>query len=357
MTARGTKSRHKRRALEVPKLDDSALVKWEDTHSNTLALNITEARLTFCKKATDAEVMLFLRTAANLHANPFLNEIFLIKYSDTDPAAIVTGLPFFLGRAANNPRYQGYDSGLLDLEGKPINRIAAAQDGAKNVGGAWCEVTMEGFVKPVRVEVTMQEYRKAKQGGGWQALWRTHPVTMIENVALRQAHRRACPNECVGYGEEEVAAGNIPAEVVDAEARELPEEPAEVVDAEEVKPEAAAEKVKPEPPPSEQAKVNAAGEAAGEAAHIALLEQLKDEMKRCFPQDGHAAERWLKHHFGSGTSRIGQLSASQAADAIGLLSEIKNGGLKGWKRPLGKGEKEPSEGPKTNGKLFDEAEK
>jgi len=343
-----TNNRHKRRELQVEKLDDRALVEWRDMEGSELALTVVTARQLFCPKATDSEVLAFLNQAAHMRANPYLKEIHLVKYADNAPAQPVVGIGYILSRASRDPRYEGKRAGLLNRQGVEVPVVGTA---AADVGGAWCEVYVRGFKYPVRVEVDIDEYDKH------QALWKTYRKSMILKVAKAQAHREAFPGQFPAYIPEEVGDGTQSSEdlepIVEAEGREIHEAEQEAA-AEETQEAAEPE---PEAPPAETPEQAPAQEPPGEPDQAALHDELRAKMKAAFAGDNHAGQRWLKHHYGSGISRIGQLRASQAADALAGLESLKDGALKGWTRGPGKGEKAASNGPETNGKLFDEAEK
>lgn len=64
-----------------------------------------------CPLATDQETVIFLRTCQSLNLNQFANEIYLIKYSEKDKAAIV--IATYLKSAEANDNFNGHEAGIV----------------------------------------------------------------------------------------------------------------------------------------------------------------------------------------------------------------------------------------------------
>jgi len=65
-----------------------ALTQAEGRH---LTATFEDVRKYICPKASDAEIGLFLKTCSSEGLNPFAREIYLVKYAEDQPAAIVIG--------------------------------------------------------------------------------------------------------------------------------------------------------------------------------------------------------------------------------------------------------------------------
>lgn len=140
-------------------------------------------------KVSDQEIKMFLELCKYQKLNPFLKEVYLIKYGNS-PATIVTGKEAFLKRATKNPIYRGHKTGISD-------------DGQT----AWAEVYKESFEFPIRVEVDFEEYVGKKGSGEVNAQWKSKPKTMLKKVALVQALRESFPDALGGmYTEEEIVS-------------------------------------------------------------------------------------------------------------------------------------------------------
>jgi len=149
-------------------------------------------------KITDQEIMMFLKLCEYQQLNPFLREVYLIKYG-SKPATMVTGKETFLKRAYRNPAYQGHKTGI-SLDGKI----------------AWAEVYVKDYQVPIKCEVDFEEYVGRKSDGSINSIWKAKPNTMLKKVALVQALREAFPETFGGmYSQEEI--NTVDAEVLSAE--------------------------------------------------------------------------------------------------------------------------------------------
>ena len=158
-----------------------------------------------CPNATVQEVGLFLQLCAAQRLNPWVGEVYLIKYGDK-PAQIQAGKEAFTKRAAANPDYEGFEAGVTftDAAGRIRQREGSAvypSVGETLVGG-WCRVFVKGR-KPYFDEVSLQEYTTGRN------LWATKPATMIRKVALVHCLREAFPDAFAGlYSAEELDQSN-----------------------------------------------------------------------------------------------------------------------------------------------------
>lgn len=181
---------------------------------------------------TDQEVNYFIHLCRGQNLNPFLKEIYLIKFG-TQPATFVVAKEAFLKRAEANPQYDGSESGIIviDKNGEIVNRKGGfyLKDTEQVVGG-WAKVYRKDRKYPSEVEVTFDEYAGRKSDGTLNSNWAGKPATMIKKVALVQALREAFPNDLNNlYTEEE--QGDIEVPYIPETPVEQPTEPKqEVVD-------------------------------------------------------------------------------------------------------------------------------
>lgn len=151
-------------------------------------------------KITDQEVGFFLQMCKFQKLNPFMKEIYIVKYGSY-PAAFIVGKETFLRRAKKNETYEGHT-------------VAIADDGQS----AWAEVYVKGFKVPIRCEVDYAEYVQMKDGNP-NKMWAAKPKTMLKKVALVQALREAFPQDLGGlYDQTEVDQEE---EIIDVEANEV----------------------------------------------------------------------------------------------------------------------------------------
>lgn len=139
---------------------------------------------------TDAEFEFFFGLAKGLQANPFIREIWAVKYDKAKPASIFLGRDFYRRKAEELPEYEGhlvdavYSNDEFVIEnGIPHHRYSVGDRG--KLLGAYCVVYIKARRIPFYVFVDLGEYDK---GFG---LWKTMKATMIKKVAEAQGLRGA----------------------------------------------------------------------------------------------------------------------------------------------------------------------
>jgi len=161
---------------------------------------------------TDAEVNMFLSLCKFNKLNPFLKEVYLIKYGNS-PATMVVGKDVLLKRAMRNPRYEGTKAGVITVNAKGELKEREGTfvlDGETLVGG-WAQVFVKGYATPIYASVSIKEYSTG------QSNWKSKPATMIRKVALAQALREAFPEETTALYE----ASEMDKTVVDTTGKEI----------------------------------------------------------------------------------------------------------------------------------------
>lgn len=161
---------------------------------------------------TDAEVNMFLSLCKFQKLNPFLKEVYLIKYGNS-PATMVVGKDVLLKRAMRSPRYEGTKAGVITLtaNGELKEREGTfVLDGETLVGG-WAKVFVKSYATPIYASVSIKEYSTG------QSNWKSKPATMIRKVALAQALREAFPEETSALYE----ASEMDKTVVDTTGKEI----------------------------------------------------------------------------------------------------------------------------------------
>ena len=155
---------------------------------------------------TMQEVVMFMNLCRFQHLNPWLKEAYLIKYSQNDPAALVTGKEAFLKRAEGEVNYDGFKAGIIvqDEEGEVIYRDGSFKLPGESLVGGFAEVFRKDRDHSFRSEVSFEEYAARKKDGSLNSQWSKKPTTMIRKVALVQALREAFPGTLGGmYSAEE----------------------------------------------------------------------------------------------------------------------------------------------------------
>lgn len=155
---------------------------------------------------TMQEVVMFMNLCRFQHLNPWLKEAYLIKYSQNDPAALVTGKDAFLKRAEGEENYDGFEAGIIvqGEGGEVIYRNGSFKLPSESLVGGFAEVFRKDRDHSFRAEVSFEEYAARKKDGSLNSQWSKKPTTMIRKVALVQALREAFPGTLGGmYSAEE----------------------------------------------------------------------------------------------------------------------------------------------------------
>lgn len=152
------------------------------------------------------EFKLFTELCKVRKLNPFLNEAYLIKYSDSIPAQLVVGKDAILKRAVLNPNYDGMESGVI-IENKDtleiIERPGTFVPNNYNLVGGWAKVYVKNRTHPSYTSVNLNEVAQTKKDGTLNSNWAGKPATMVEKVAKVRALREAFVEDLAGMYEEE----------------------------------------------------------------------------------------------------------------------------------------------------------
>ncbi len=173
------------------------------THPPKQALMIPEANnlditLNNIKKylatpnVTDSEYYIFLQLCLNQNLNPFIGDVYLVKYGPK--AQMIVSKDAFLKKAEQTEGYKGFEAGVvvfLGDEKQLIQRPGSLVLEKEKLVGGWARVHRKDM-QPFYAEVSFQEYNTGK------SMWAKKPATMIRKVALVQAMREAFPKSFQG---------------------------------------------------------------------------------------------------------------------------------------------------------------
>ena len=152
------------------------------------------------------ETVLFLNKCKQYGADPFLNDLHMIKYSAKATAAIVTGVGFFQKRAAANPNFQGYVPTVwLTKEMEWVDVWIPSVHG-KNPLACKVGCRMKGWPDVQTFVVNWEENFKNSNP------WKTMGSRMLEKNGIVGLLRSVLPSELGGlYISEEINGEEIPA--------------------------------------------------------------------------------------------------------------------------------------------------
>ena len=134
---------------------------------------------------SQGEFEMFAAVAIAFNLNPYLKEIYPIKYGGK--MNLITGYQTYIKRAETFPQYDGYDTDFIG-EGKNLCCV--------------CNVYRKDRSRPVTAKVYFSEYTQNN------SMWNSKPHVMLEKVAIGTAFRRAFPVDLGGmpYTSEEIRA-------------------------------------------------------------------------------------------------------------------------------------------------------
>ena len=207
-------------------------VRYEAEVGGTLTITPDDVRMVISDnpRVTDKEVRLFLELCRSQRLNPFIREVFLVKYGD-NPATIITGKEVFTKRAQRNPRFRGFEAGVtvITAAGELVRREGSFTIPGDMVVGGWAKVHVDGYDVPVCDEVSFDEYVGKKKDGSYSGMWASKPATMIRKVALVHALREAFPEDFQGLYDEAEMAQAVEAQAEVREACISPQEAQEAM--------------------------------------------------------------------------------------------------------------------------------
>lgn len=139
---------------------------------------------------TDIEFSFLTQLGQATQLNPFMREIWAVKYKQGTPAQIFIGRDGYRKAAQRQKDYEYHQVNAVYSEDQfhISNDEIHHKYGFSNRGqliGAYCVVKRKSASKYTYVMVTMEEYNAN------QSLWKSKPETMIKKVAEAQALRQA----------------------------------------------------------------------------------------------------------------------------------------------------------------------
>src|SRR3990167_6675602 len=154
--------------------------------------NLKQIKEIYGKNLSVGEFNTLVQMGRATGLNPFLKEIWAVKYSDT-PAQIFIGRDGYRKSAQRHPLYDYhvadavYSADKFDVvNGEVVHKYSLANRG--NLVGAYCVVQRKGSSRPTYVFVELKEYTTNK------SLWNPQtgkPATMIKKVAEAQGLKSA----------------------------------------------------------------------------------------------------------------------------------------------------------------------
>jgi phage recombination protein Bet len=159
--------------------------------------NLKEIKAIFAPKLNENEFKAFIGMGRASGLNPFLREIWAVKYDEKAPAQIFIGRDGYRKSMQQNPDYDYHHVHAVysNDDFKVENGEVTHSYGAANRGqllGAYCLVFKKSSSRPIYVYVPLADYDKG------QSCWKTMKDTMIKKVAEAQCSRMAFQEQFAG---------------------------------------------------------------------------------------------------------------------------------------------------------------
>lgn len=164
-------------------------------------------------KITMPEFKFFTELCKARGLNPFLKEVYCIKYGN-QPAQIVVGKDAILKRAILNPNYDGMESGIFVTNEKNelIDRPGCFFLPNETVVGGWARVYRKDKKYPTYMSVSFEEVAQRTREGELNSNWKGKPATMVEKVAKVRALRETFVEDLGGMYEAEEMGVDLPSQ-------------------------------------------------------------------------------------------------------------------------------------------------
>lgn len=177
---------------------NNSMTMWDDDNK------INEIRKLFAPKLTESEFQYFVGLGKATGLNPFLKEIWSVKYKEGTPAQVFIGRDGYRKAAQAHSEYDYhqsdavYENDAFDVQDGLVKHSYKLTNRGSLVG-AYCIAKRHKSSRPIYVFVELKEYSTG------QSIWNGKPATMIKKVAESQC-LRACFQDLLGgtYGEEEM---------------------------------------------------------------------------------------------------------------------------------------------------------
>lgn len=191
----------------------TSLTMWEDSEK------LKEIRKLFAPKLTEMEFQFFVGMGKATNLNPFLREIWAVKYSEKEAAQIFIGRDGYRKSAQSHRDYDYHqcDAVYENDEFEMNDGVIKHKYSLKNRGellGAYCIAKRKNSERPSYVFAELREYSTGKSLWKEPGLYQNDrgytamggkPATMIKKVAESQCLRAGFQELFAGtYGEEEI---------------------------------------------------------------------------------------------------------------------------------------------------------
>jgi len=140
---------------------------------------------------TQREVVIFLKICQAQGMNPWIGDVYLVKYGKEDKAQMITSIEYARARARVQPDCRGWEAGcILQAKDGAIVYSHGLQLEGQTLLGGWFKARPEGWDRDYNLEVNLRMYIKKTKEGVVTRFWTEEKqAQMIRKVAEFQGLR------------------------------------------------------------------------------------------------------------------------------------------------------------------------
>lgn len=157
---------------------------------------------------TEQEMLLYMGMCKARGLNPFKKDVYLVKYTQDDPAASIVSIDYFRARSRAQDDCQGWKTGVIvkGVDGNLEYREGSIVLDEEQLIGGWFRAKPKGWSDEYMWTVSLKPFVKTTRDGKPTRFWQLdNQPYMIAKVAESQGLRRLWPDEFQGlFVEEEI---------------------------------------------------------------------------------------------------------------------------------------------------------
>ena len=158
-------------------------------------------------KLTLPEFKFFTTLCKKMRLNPYAKDCYIMKYSDNQPATIITSKDVIFRRAMSHPDFDGLENGVIIQKenGEIQERAGGFVNSNETLVGAWAKAYRKSIKYPYYISVSLDEVIQRKKDGTPNTMWATKPAMMSIKVASVRVLREMFTEELQGlYDADEI---------------------------------------------------------------------------------------------------------------------------------------------------------
>ena len=158
-------------------------------------------------KLTLPEFKFFTTLCKKMRLNPYAKDCYIMKYSDNQPATIITSKDVIFRRAMSHPDFDGLENGVIvqKKDGTTEERAGGFVNSDETLVGAWAKTYRKNIKYPYYISVSLDEVVQRKKDGTANSIWATKPAMMAIKVASVRVLREMFTEELQGlYDADEI---------------------------------------------------------------------------------------------------------------------------------------------------------